>query len=517
MDKSTTKCSSDRVRRFAAEELSAAELAEFEDHLEACEGCRGAVESWSGEPQWWNDARQFLSDDEMDLVPLSTMVASARDTVGSAQGDISAHVHAVLKWLTPSDDPQRLGRVGTYEIAGVIGSGGMGVVLKGFDAALNRYVAIKVLSPHMATGGAARLRFAREAQAAAAIVHENVIAIHGVAEVNGLPYLVMPYERGHSLQKRIADGGPLSVAEILRIGMQAAAGLAAAHAQGLVHRDVKPANILLADGVERVTLTDFGLARAADDATITHTGFIAGTPQYMSPEQVDGGQIDHRSDLFSLGSVLYAMCTGRPPFRASTSYGLLKRVVESNPVPVREINPDIPDWLCLIIDGLHQKNCELRFQSSEEVRLLLEQCLLHVQQPTTNPLPDSVRTSPRPVAPKRFALKAVLVVVIAVACLLIPTFWPGDSGAKPNDLNTADAESAGESSSGLTGDVTASAVEDLDHETPDVDWDDGTWTALSEIAADVDRLDRSSRQVLDRTKPATEFFPEETSSSKGEQ
>lgn len=144
--------------------------------------------------------------------------------------------------------------------------------------------------------------------------------IYGVAEANGLPYLVMPYVRGTSLQRRLDDSGPLTVAEVLRIGMQTAAGLAAAHAQGLVHRDIKPAKILLSEGVERVQITDFGLARAADDASLTRTGVLAGTPQYMSPEQARGEAVDHRSDLFSLGSVLYATCTGRPPFRADNRH-----------------------------------------------------------------------------------------------------------------------------------------------------------------------------------------------------
>ena len=161
-----------------------------------------------------------------------------------------------------------LGRLGPYEVVGVIGSGGMGVVLKAFDAALNRYVAIKVLAPHLGSSGAARKRFSREAQAAAAVVHDNVMEIYGVADLEELPYLVMPYVRGPSLQRRLDDDGPLALVEILRIGMQAASGLAAAHAQGLVHRDVKPANILLADGIERVKLTDFGLAlAAANDAS----------------------------------------------------------------------------------------------------------------------------------------------------------------------------------------------------------------------------------------------------------
>ena len=283
-----------------------------------------------------------------------------------------------------------LGRIDGYEISGVIGCGGMGAVLKGFDRSLNRVVAIKVMAPHLASSGAARLRFAREAQAAAAMTHDNVIDIYGVSEANGLPYLVMPYARGPSLQKRIDDRGPLPVVEVLRIGSQIAAGLAAAHAQGLVHRDIKPANILLNDGVERLVITDFGLARAVDDASVTRTGVIAGTPQYMSPEQARGETVDCRSDLFSLGSVMYTLCVGRPPFRAESAYGILRRITDNDPRPIRETNPDIPEWLCQIVEKLMAKRPDERFDSAEEVAELLEDCLAHVQQPTTVPLPSSV-------------------------------------------------------------------------------------------------------------------------------
>ncbi len=150
--------------------------------------------------------------------------------------------------------------------------------------------------------------------------------------------------------------GPLSLKEILRIGLQIAAGLAAAHEQGLVHRDVKPANILLENGVERVKITDFGLARAVDDASLTQSGVVAGTPMYMSPEQAEGEPVDLRSDLFSLGSVLYALCTGRPPFRAPSTVAVLKRVCEETPRPIREINPDLPAWLEQLVTRLHAKN-----------------------------------------------------------------------------------------------------------------------------------------------------------------
>src|SRR5205814_4227536 len=164
---------------------------------------------------------------------------------------------------------------------------------------------IKVMAPQLAASATARRRFTREARAAAAVTHDHVVTIHAVEDAGPLPHIVMQFVAGHSLQDRLDRTGPLQLQEVLRIGMQAAAGLAAAHAQGLVHRDVKPANILLEDGVERVKLTDFGLARAADDASLTKTGIIAGTPQFMSPEQARGESIDQRSDLFSLGCVLY--------------------------------------------------------------------------------------------------------------------------------------------------------------------------------------------------------------------
>src|SRR5439155_25027831 len=181
----------------------------------------------------------------------------------------------------------------------------------------------------------ARKRFCREARAAAAITHEYVVAIHQVEEdeASQLPLLVMQFVDGESLQERLDGIGPLPLADIVRIGMQTAWRPAAAHTQGLIHRDVKPANILLEHGLERVKLTDFGLARATEDVKLTQTGFVAGTPLYMAPEQARGEPVDHRADLFSLGSVLYALCTGQPPFQGSTPFVVLKNVTEERPRP----------------------------------------------------------------------------------------------------------------------------------------------------------------------------------------
>jgi len=382
MNHDPTTCDPERIELFLQQRLSRAEQIAFELHLDDCEDCRRRLKATAASEEVWGGVEDFLRDQPL---PPDDLLS---EDFGSATGENTSSGQAtILNLLAPTDDDRMLGRWGTYEVMGVVGTGGMGVVLKAFDAALNRYVAIKILAPHLGSSGSARRRFSREAQASAAVVHDNVIEIYGVAEAAGLPYLVMPYVRGPSLHRRLDDQGPLAVAEILRVGMQAAAGLAAAHAQGLVHRDVKPANILLADGIERVKLTDFGLARAADDASLTKTGIIAGTPQYMSPEQSRGEPVDQRSDLFSLGSVLYAMCTGRPPFRAETSYGVLRRITDEEPRPIREINPEIPEWLCGIVAKLMAKRPSDRFQSSAEVAELLEECLAHVQQPTVVPLP----------------------------------------------------------------------------------------------------------------------------------
>jgi eukaryotic-like serine/threonine-protein kinase len=286
-----------------------------------------------------------------------------------------------LSFLAPSSEPGSLGRLDYYEILEVIGRGGTGVVLRARDTKLERIVAIKVLAAPLAASGTARQRFAREARAAAAIRDEHVIGIHAVRDDTPVPYLVMEYIGGCNLEALLRKGGPLEVKEILRIGIQIASALAAAHKHGLIHRDVKPANILLENGVQRVKLTDFGLARAADDASLTQTGFIAGTPMYMAPEQTAGEPIDARTDLFSLGSVLYELCSGRPAFRAPTTLAVMKRVSEETPRPIREVNPDIPESVCRLIERLHAKKPADRPASAMEVADLLARLLADLQQP----------------------------------------------------------------------------------------------------------------------------------------
>ncbi len=336
-----------------------------------------------------------------------------------------------LSFLQPGTQPGSLGRLGHFEVLALLGKGGFGIVVKALDDKLQRLVAIKVLGPLLARNPTARSRFVREARAAAAVNHKHVVSTYAVNE-QPIPYLVMEYVAGKTLQVRIDQTGSFAIRDILRIGAEIAEGLAAAHERGLIHRDIKPANILLEAG--RVKIADFGLARAVDDTSLTQSGVIAGTPMFMSPEQARGETLDHRSDLFSLGSVLYTMCAGRPPFRAEKTLGVLKRVCDDTPRPIREINAAIPDALAAIVNKLLVKDPAGRFQTAAAVADLLRQHLAHLDDPsqaspssvlvggeTTHALPPvSARLnavpSPTRKAPRR---RRTLGLCVAAACVLV--------------------------------------------------------------------------------------------------
>src|SRR5262245_17180706 len=316
-----------------------------------------------------------------------------------------------LDFLTPSENPELLGLLDKYEIRGVIGRGGMGIVLRGYDPALERVVAIKVLAPELASNATARKRFVREGQTAASVQHEHVVTIHAVEPGEKRPFLVMKYIDGPSLAEKLDESGPLPVEQIVRVGCEIALGLAAAHANNLVHRDIKPSNILLEKPNETARITDFGLARAVDDVAITKAGVVTGTPQFMSPEQARCEAIDHRSDLFSLGCVLYAACTGRSPFRARTPLAAISRVCEDTPRPIREAKPDIPEWLAEIIDKLLEKNPDNRFQTAAEVGESLRGHLAHPRDPHNKPRPASLR-QPRRKPGRRVRIAAGRVLLV---------------------------------------------------------------------------------------------------------
>lgn len=385
-DTNPTCPTTDELRSLLDESLPAAQQAALQQHVESCEACQTVLASLVAGTESWEAAVAHLKGESPAEPELEEAVRRIKADEGTGEHRPN---FKPTDFLQPSDQPGSIGRLGAYEVSEIVGQGGMGVVVKAYDSTLHRVVAVKVLAPYLAHNPQARKRFVREAQAIAAVSHDHVITIHAIDESEEQPKIVMQFVSGRSLQEKIDAEGALPLKEILRIGMQTAAGLAAAHAQGLVHRDVKPSNILLENGIQRVKLTDFGLARAVDDASLTQSGVIAGTPQYMAPEQANGDAVDYRADLFSLGSVMYAMCVGHSPFRASTTMGVLKRVCHDAPRPIREVNSDIPDWLCEIVMKLLAKAPADRFQNARQVAELLEKWLAYLQQPTIVPKPQS--------------------------------------------------------------------------------------------------------------------------------
>lgn len=362
-----------------------------------------------------------------------------------------ALVHAEQVWASKNQlNATRVSvppEIGNFRLIEEIGHGGMGIVLKAHDKKLKRDVAIKVLAPYLAADAEAVQRFVREAQSAAAVRHDNVVTIHAVDEANGGPFLVMELINGESLQDRIKRG-PLPADEIVQFGIQIALGLDAAHRLGLIHRDIKPANILLESqsepgepNVARVKITDFGLARVTSESAITRHGFIAGTPPYMSPEQANGKPLDHRSDLFSLGSVLYTLCTGQVAFQAESAIAVLRRVTDHEPEPIQPVNPAIPDWLCEVIAKLMAKRPEDRIQSAKEVADLLTQC----QAPSRE----------RCDRPTTATLNRTLIAVALLAGVVLAVVFSRVRDPRPKELDlTATNPSARPQAEGLSYDAT---------------------------------------------------------------
>ena len=442
MQPAASQCNAQLLQQSLSDRLTELQEEQLAAHLTNCESCRQTLEQLAAGGDVWHRISSVLR-----LEAAQTASGKSQSLVIPRDVPATIHSHELLPvdfavdFLQPSSDPDSIGQLDNIQFKAVIGHGGNGIVLKGHQPELNRLVAVKVMAPHLATSAAARQRFAREAQATAAIVHPSVMPILSVHSSGQLPFIVMPYVDCESLQQRLDRNGALPIVDILRIALQMARGLQAAHAQGLVHRDVKPANILLERGVDRAMLTDFGLARAVDDASLTRTGLIAGTPQYMSPEQARGDGIDPRSDLFSLGSVLYAMSTGRPPFRAETSYGILRRVTDETPRSITDINPVIPDWLEAIINRLLAKSAADRFASADELAELLEDCLAHVQQPHGIPLPAAARAlvPENRTSPSKWLIIGIIAMLIAapLTAVILSNRTPDSRKKMPDTANHA--------------------------------------------------------------------------------
>jgi len=359
------------LEAYAAGKLDEYEASAKRSHFQHCPACRQFVEDLRNPPLSTVASPGPLGERWSD--ELTT--AEAREEPAESSTEEIASLFS-LKLLSPLQKPGAIGRLGAYEVQGLLGQGGMGIVLKAFDTALHRTVAIKVLSPKLATSQKAHRRFLREARAAAGINHPNVVTIHAVEEQASLPYLVMEYVPGLTLRERMKSPQPFDLPALVRIASQTAAGLAAAHEHGVIHRDIKPANIMLESGTGRVKITDFGLALVAMDVTeITSAEHVVGTPAYMSPEQAAGEQIDPRSDLFGLGCVIYALVAGKSPFHGVHALEIARKLADFVPSPLHEVDPRVPHSLSNLVCRLLEKSPNARYQTAAEVRDLLQQHL----------------------------------------------------------------------------------------------------------------------------------------------
>lgn len=268
--------------------------------------------------------------------------------------------------LAPPQEPDEIGRLGRYRILELVGVGGMGLVFRAHDPVLDRIVALKTIKLLYMESRSKRDRFMREARAAAAIENDHIVTVYEVGEDRNLPFLTMQFLRGQTL-RRMLNTKPLAVSEVLQIGREIAIGLAAAHKEDLLHRDIKPENIWIEEETGRVKILDFGLSRAlGESADLTHSE-IVGTPRYMSPEQAQGEQVGPASDLFSLGCVFYHLLTGDVPFAGKSTPDTLISIVQDVPIPLNEVDPDVPDGVCRLVMKLLEKEPSARFASANDV------------------------------------------------------------------------------------------------------------------------------------------------------
>ena len=309
-------------------------------------------------------------------------------------------------------------KLGPYEIRSPLGAGGMGVVYRALDKRLERDVAIKVISAALLINEDARRRFRKEALTLAKLNHPNIAAVYDVGEQGGTDYLVIEYVPGHSLAERLKSG-PLPTVEVLSLGGEIAAALEEAHEQGIIHRDLKPGNIIVTPK-GHAKILDFGLAKLlatpdSEDVTqpLTQTGGPVGTPLYMSPEQAEGKTVDSRTDLWSLGAVLYEALTGRAPFQGNSALVILRSITQQPPVPLRQLRIDAPEDVDRIVSRALEKDAASRYQTASEMARDLSVALAKLSAPLSSPASRELRVS------RLYAVVATLLIV----CLAGTAVW----------------------------------------------------------------------------------------------
>jgi WD40 repeat protein/tRNA A-37 threonylcarbamoyl transferase component Bud32 len=428
-----TMCPTDTVlERLLIGQVAAAEAEQLEAHVAGCSQCAAALARIPTDDPLVNALRETVSlgpDEDKTLVDAlipclkRLRPVDPRETLAAPTSGADSNSTPLLG---PAKTADELGRLGEYRILRALGAGGMGVVYRAEDPRLKRYVAVKAIRPDLVRRREIHDRFLREAQSAAKVEHENIVAVFHVGDERGVPFLVMPLLRGESLEQRLTRvGGSLPVDETLRIAREIASGLAAAHAHGLVHRDIKPSNIWIERTNEkqicRVKILDFGLARAVqgDEADASQLGHLLGTPAYMAPEQARGEAVDHRADLFSLGCVVYQMATGQRPFAGNNFVKTLLAVALVEPTAPRIGNGQLPPALSDLIMSLLAKRPEGRPASAQAVVEEIER----------------IEASRRPKPSRR---RWFLATGAAVAAAVALTFWigsqPAPEPAKPGKV-----------------------------------------------------------------------------------
>ncbi len=441
--------------------LAAEKFEEASQHLDFCGLCAGRFERLDQQPdavaaslRLKLSAEIVGEDSELHrLVDAATALvdtslnglAETRDGEGRRKKPPLAH--SVAQVLSPAQAPDELGRLGGYRVLAVLGVGGMGVVFKAEDVGLRRMVALKAMLPHLAgASSSARARFVREAQATAAIQHDNIVTIHQVGQDGDVPFLAMQLLDGESLAARLQREGPLSCQDMCRIAREAAQGLVAAHGKGLTHRDIKPDNIWLEGKVEglgsmvegkyirtpafnsepstlnktRVKILDFGLARAADDhSDLTQAGAVVGTPSYLAPEQAMGQAVDARSDLFSLGVVMYQILTGKKPFQRDSVLATLRAIDTETPPAPDSVRADISPALSDLVMRLLEKEPSERYESAAALVDAIREIEVESSRPVA--LPETRKTRPRNVTPRHrvFIAMATMALFVLFAAAVI--------------------------------------------------------------------------------------------------
>lgn len=437
-----TPCPSrETLERLLSGQLFGTESGRLADHLEHCDLCAATAEGLETDDTLVlalraQKAASMAGDPVLErLVGQVSEIFSrtGSDSVRSDQTDPSQALveTSYADLLSPPEREGELGRLGPYRVLRVLGAGGMGIVFLAEELPLARLVALKIIKPALADRPGVRERFLREARAIAAVEDDRIVTIHHVGEERGIPFITMQLLHGQTLEERLREveqatgRRTLPIDEALRIGCDIANGLAAVHARGVIHRDVKPGNIFLKDGAA-VKLLDFGLARGIEDETsLTHPGLLAGTPAYVAPEQFAGRPVDQRGDLYGLGCVLYRMTTGQTPWSPAD-----RRTANpplDTPLPAHDVNPDLPIELSNLMAQLLARNPALRPSSAVEVVERLSQIQSRLAETGQSRVAGSVHSKTRG-SQRRLTALAAAVVGLAVLAIVVVIQFDAKSG-----------------------------------------------------------------------------------------